>query len=161
MTTTSGFSSTPGRERTAVERVVWPWNRRTGLAAPRAPWRRALTQVALMTAAAAVLHLYFHKALAASILLGVAAVVLTLAAVAPPAFRQLEKAMEWLVAGFGKLLNHVLLVPFFYLVFVPGRLFMTMSGKDPLERKYPAPEHKTFWVKHAGPADAAAYQRQH
>lgn len=53
----------------------------------------------------------------------------------------------------------ICLVPLFYLVFVPGRLILLLTRKDPLCRAFPTSQ-PTYWVPRAPVKDPAAYQRQ-
>lgn len=60
----------------------------------------------------------------------------------------------------GKGITFLLLVPFFYLVFVPGRLLLALSGRDPLNRRFPSDE-PSYWVKRAPGISPAHYKKQY
>ena len=78
-------------------------------------------------------------------MLGVAATVLVLAAVAPRALAPLE----WLLSRIFKLvtqvLTYVLVTLTFFLVVTPIGLLMRAFGRDPLGRR-PDPEATSYWV---------------
>ena len=77
--------------------------------------------------------------------LGVAAVVFTLAAVAPAGLRPLEKLLSTLFRWITAALTLVILVFTFYLVVTPTGLIMRLFGKDPLHLKR-QPDRPSFWV---------------
>jgi hypothetical protein len=85
--------------------------------------------------------------------LGVAAVVLTLAVLAPAALRPLEKLLSTLFRWLTAALTYVILVVTFFVVVTPIGLVMRLLGKDPLhlERQ---PKRPSFWapVELEGPA---------
>ncbi len=61
----------------------------------------------------------------------------------------------------GRLISHVLtwvlLVPFFYLCFTPGRLILILRKKDPLHRQCPSSE-TSYWVTRPPIADLDQYR---
>ena len=77
--------------------------------------------------------------------LGVAAVVLTLASVAPAALRPLEKLLSTLFRWITAALTYVILVATFFLVVTPMGIMMRLLGKDPLHLKR-EPNRPSFWV---------------
>jgi len=62
-----------------------------------------------------------------------AAVVLVLGLFIPPAFQAVQRALGRFGAWVGAALTWLLLVPFFYLVFMPGHFIMQVLKKDPLQ----------------------------
>lgn len=85
--------------------------------------------------------------------LGVAAVVLTLALVAPAALRPLEKLLSTLFRWITAALTFVILVVTYYLVVTPMGIIMRLLGKDPLHLQR-EPNRPSFWVpvEEDGPA---------
>ena len=85
--------------------------------------------------------------------LGVAAVVLTLALLAPAALRPLEKLLSTLFRWITAALTYVILVLTFFLVVTPMGIVMRLLGKDPLHLKR-QPDRPSFWVpvEEDGPA---------
>ncbi len=79
----------------------------------------------------------------------------------PPLFRAFEKfgakLAHWVAAG----LTWLLLVPFFYIVFVGGRLVLLLSGKDPMDRAFPDAERATFWIPRPPVPSMEQYKKQH
>ena len=58
----------------------------------------------------------------------------------------------------GTLLAYVLLIPFFYLCFLPGRLILLWMGKDPMCRQMSSDE-KTYWLAKAPSEDRQRYRK--
>ncbi len=56
-------------------------------------------------------------------------------------------------------LTWALLVPMFFLVFLPGRIILILRGLDPMCRRLRGPE-STYWVARKPVADSAEYRRQ-
>jgi len=77
--------------------------------------------------------------------LGAAAVVLTLALLAPAALRPLEKLLATIFRWVTASLTYVILVLTYYLVVTPIGIIMRLLGKDPLHLKR-EPSRSSFWV---------------
>ena len=96
----------------------------------------------------------------AAIVTGISTVVLICGLFIPPAFLAIEKfglkLGEWVATS----LTWILLVPFFYICFVPGRIIISLAGKDPLNLKFSSTA-KTYWVPRIPVNDIARYGKQH
>ena len=77
--------------------------------------------------------------------LGAAAVVLTLALLAPAALRPLEKLLATIFRWVTTALTYVILVLTYYLVVTPMGIVMRLVGKKPLHLKR-EPDRASFWV---------------
>jgi hypothetical protein len=78
----------------------------------------------------------------------------------PPLFNAFEKFGKMLGRSVGAGMTYALLVPFFYLCFLPGRLILNARGKDPMRRRW-NPESKTYWIDKPKDEDAGRYTRQY
>jgi len=67
-----------------------------------------------------------------------------------------EKKLTHIV---GSVLTIVLLVPFFYLCMLPGRIFLLLAGKDPLHRELD-PEEESYWTPIDRTSSREQYRRQ-
>jgi len=143
-----------------VSQVVWRWRE---AAAPAAASHgnvigRALLQILIMGAVAGAFFYYRHP-VPGTILCVLAVLVLAAACLVPAAFLALEKAGrkfgEWVAVG----VTWLLLVPFYYLCFIPGHLMILLTGKDPLTRRFPSPA-ATLWVPRPPIKDPAQYRKQ-
>ncbi len=149
-------------QQNVVSKTVWPWqeelgtkNDSTGLPRPA----RACIQVVVMLIIGGILT-WAEKTIMSYIVFSLAGIVLVCGLFIPPAFSAIER--------FGKALGHyvatgltwILLVPFFYLCFVPARLIMHLRGKDPLTRACPT-NNNTYWIKRKPVDNVNHYKRQH
>ena len=145
-----------------VANAIWPW-RETALQSAKTASHgnvkgRALLQ-ALIMAAIAGLFLYRHHRIPSAVLAVLAGLVLTSGCLVPSFFLAFEKAGrkfgQWVAIG----VTWLLLVPFYYLCFVPGRIVILLTGKDPLNRRFPSPS-ATLWVPRPPVKDPAQYRKQ-
>lgn len=89
-----------------------------------------------------------------------AAVVLVGGWLIPRLFYGMERFGAWLAKWVALILNYGLLVPFFYLCFVPGRLILKLQGIDPMDREFPS-DKPSFWIPRKPVADISQYRKQH
>jgi hypothetical protein len=94
------------------------------------------------------------------IVLGLAGVVLVGGLLIPPVFHAIERFGQalgrWAAAG----LTWGLLVPFYYLCFVPGRCFLARRGKDPMHRAFPT-NKVSYWIPRPPVRGPGQYRKQH
>jgi hypothetical protein len=94
------------------------------------------------------------------VVLVLAAVVLVSGLFIPPVFRGIERFGQVLGRGVSVGLTWGLLVPFYYLCFVPGRFFLLLRGKDPLHRQVPT-DVSSYWIPRPPVRSLAQYTKQH
>jgi len=141
---------------------VWPCGReKTGAGSkPESTVKRAIIQFILMLAVALLLLFYFKKDMPGKILLGLAMFVLVCGLFVPSVFKAMERVVlvlaKWMAMG----VTWVLLVPFFYLFFVPARIIMTLRGKDPLNLKFNS-KAATYWIPRKPVTIPDQYLKQH
>lgn len=119
---------------------------------------RAFIQ-ALVPAAIGAFLVYKGRTVAGGVLCGIGAVVLVCGLFIPAAFARLEQFGRWLGRAVATALTWVLLVPVFYLVFVPGRLILLARGQDPLCRQFPT-RLRTYWIPRKPVGGNEGYARQ-
>lgn len=142
----------------------WPW-KGTGAAIPPKPRMsmraKASIQTVVMATVGFVLHRFVGHAVMAYIVWFLAVLVLAGGFVYPPLFHAFErfgqKLARWVAAG----LTWGLLVPFYYICFGLGRIVVAVTGKDPMDRKYPEPDKATFWVPRPPVRNMEQYRKQH
>jgi len=131
-----------------VTAAIWPWCRaaanRDPKAAVQALRRKAVIQAVVAGVIGALLFFLLKHRLAGWIVWGVAAFVLLSGLFAPPVFQAVDRFMKRFGQAFGTGLTYLLLVPFFYLVFMPGHFIMQLLAKDPLQLRA-APDRDSFW----------------
>ena len=137
----------------SVSAVVWPW-RDTGeqdvAAEKRRRDRRSLVQVAIMAAVALIMLFGFRYYIMAGVVSCLASVVLLSSRFLPTLYMATERLTILIASVVGVSMTWLLLVPFFYLCFVPGRLLLLMRGKDPLQRAFDK-NKKSYWIAHPAP----------
>ena len=130
-----------------VLQVTWNW-REPGQDPGRAATnmrRLAFLQAVVMCAVAAILHFVLGHELAAKVIAGLAGVVLMLGMYLPNIYRHVHRFGQTLGQAVGTILVYLLLVPFFYLFFLPVALWLRLRGRDPLHRSFRDAKW-TYWV---------------
>lgn len=104
--------------------------------------------------------LYFKKdhVIMALIVMSISVSVATCAFFIPSAHQAIQKFFAWLAYWVGQLLAYILLVPLFYLFFVPTRIVRELLGKDPLRLKRTGKE-STYWEPRSK-VELSQYRRQ-
>lgn len=147
----------PGRAEAAL--AIWNWRDPRPQGPPPPPIRRVRIrgsrQAAMVAAIAGVLRLLgLHTA--SWFVLGAATVVLLAALVSPLGlYTVLDKASQAIGSRIGRALTWLLLVPLFYLFFVPFGLLFRRGRRDRLKR-YFDPETPTYWEPLEGPTAASS-----
>lgn len=127
------------------------------------PLKPGAGKVLLQTAIPMAMSSYFlykGKPVTAGILFGVGVVMLISGFLIPALFNRVEKLGQEMGRLVSVAITWILLVPMFYLVFVPGRLILKLRGIDPMCRQFPT-NAPTYWVPRKPVADVANYKRQY
>lgn len=103
-----------------------------------------------MSVVALVMFHWLEYYIMACVVSCLAVLVLFSARFVPVFFIGVERVIAVTARLVGSGVTWLLLVPFFYLCFVPGRLILLMSGKDPLNRKIEK-DRQTYWTEHPAP----------
>jgi hypothetical protein len=145
-----------------VAAAIWPWREATaGSGEAKTPDRtRVAIEAAVMIAVALLIALVFHKNVLAAIVSALAVVVLIGGLFVPVIYHGFKKAGMWLGRAVGVGMSWLLLVPFFYICFTTGRLFLLVRGKDPLHRKFD-PRMQSYWSERNSVTDPDRYKRQY
>jgi hypothetical protein len=142
---------------------TWPW-RALGTPPPaKKPMSikvKATIQAPLMILVGFFMYHYFGHRIVPYIVWTLSVVVLIGGWFIPPIFHGMERFGAWLAKWVAIILNYGLLVPFYYLCFVPGRLILKLQGIDPMDREFPSAK-PTFWIPRKPVNDVAQYRKQH
>ena len=142
-----------------VMETVWPWDK-TPVARPTPQTGpRALIQAGILAAVGAGLFFGLHHRVMAGVVWGMGALAGISGLWAPRVFKAIERFGQRLGQGVGVILTHLLLVPFYFLVFVPAHAVLTLRGKDPMKRQFPCPD-ETCWTPKKTSANLNHYQKQ-
>jgi hypothetical protein len=121
--------------------------------------RRTIIQSAIVDIAALLFIFIFRNIIAGIILFAISTIFLTFSLINRQFAGFMEKAQDVVIKAVSTLVTFLLLVPFYYLCFVPGRIVGLLLGKDPLERKFPTNE-TTYWHPYSGSIDPEHWKRQ-
>lgn len=146
------------------EETGWSWS---GLGVAPSPTRHGLPHrlqgVAQGCAAAAVgliLTFGFGKRLIGGFAVLVGLCLAFLASCSPTAFAKVNQFFACLGRVVGSLLTCLLLVPFFFLCFVPGRIVLWIARRDPMTRDWDS-SSDSYWTLRDGPLTERRYDRQY
>lgn len=140
-----------------VSAIIWP--RREQSAANAAPSRKGPWIQFVVMAGVGLLFFFFEHTIMAYVLWGISALLLSGLLFFPGVLRGFEKTGRGLARGIGAGITWLLLVPFFYVVFSAGRLFLRLRGRDPMRRVLD-PSMSSYWTPHRKLDIEARYHRQ-
>ena len=146
-----------------VRAAVWRWKERDGDAtvARQTDTRKPGVIQFCIAVAIGLLMLFWLKHLViAVVIFSIASTMLALALFMPPAFRAVERGFLWLAHWVGRGMTWLVLVPFYFLTFTVGRIFILVTKRDPLNRECPSGE-TTYWQKRRKVDNPKHYQRWH
>ncbi|TAN37701.1 MAG: hypothetical protein EPN23_04080 [Verrucomicrobia bacterium] len=132
----------------------------THQAQPSVQWGRLLMQFAVAAGFATYLTFHRHHPWVGSALYTIAALLLMLGLLWPAAWRRVDAFGQRLGHWVGVGLTVVLLVPFFYLAFIPLRLFQVLLRRDPLQRRWES-QRASYWEDRPAITDANYFTRQY
>jgi hypothetical protein len=115
--------------------------------------------VTIMGAIAGI-FLWFGHVVMPLIILGLATLFVLLAVLVPAAYVRKEAFFVRFAHGCGVGLTYLLLLPFYWICFVPARVILRLRGKDPMRRAFPAPD-ASCWHARAPSRGKAFYRRQY
>lgn len=122
----------------------------------------ALSSVLIQTLVPAAVGLGFFlagKTGTAKVLWGISLVLLASGLFIPPVFHRIEQFGRWIGKWAGLAITWALMLPVFYLIFLPGRLILKIRGIDPMCRKFPT-DAPSYWVPRKPVHDVEEYKRQ-
>ena len=145
-----------------VAAVVWPWREgKQGDVINRgAEKRKAVIQFALMLFVAGLLYTYAPHKIMAYIVTTLACVMLISGFFVRPVFMAFERFAHAVGKGVGVALTWGLLVPFFYVCFLPARCVLALKGEDPMKREFPT-DLPTYWEVRPPIRNIEQYRKQH
>jgi hypothetical protein len=147
-----------------VTEAIWRWREERGSVHRRVAEnaylrRRAVIQFIVMAGVGALLYFLIGHHTVGLVVWGLALVILLFGLALPKFYRPINKFGEWLGRAVGGLLTYLMLVPLFFLLFVPAALYLKLKKRDPMKRHGRDPNH-TYWIPRRIPAGKTSYQRQ-
>ena len=148
-------------EQSRVSGVVWPWAQGAPPSVTPVPtWRRAALQAMVSFSAALILRYAFGRDVMAWVVAGIGGLLLLSGLLAPRFYVMLEGGLKRFGLLVGQGLTWLVLVPFYFLVFVPARFFLMLRGRDPMERRFDE-QASTYWVPPVSHRDPTAFHKQY
>ncbi|MEO2167488.1 MAG: hypothetical protein ABGY42_05090 [bacterium] len=150
-----GTSPTLGRPEAAA--LIWQWQAKAE-AAESPSWRRARIRGAFQASAGAIagsIMLWFGLTLMARGVFTLATILLLSSLLSPGgAYAFLERLFAAIAGRMGDGLMWLLMVPTYYLFFMPfGQLFR--RGRNDRLKRFLQPDADTYWEPHEGPTSAS------
>jgi len=154
-----------------VSKAVWPWmkskeavKKPEGILhrlASKGFWMEVVIQVLVGTLIGWFLlyHTFGHRVVP-YIIWTIGSIMVFTALFMPAVHARIKRGLLWFGVKVGNGVTWIVLVPFFYLCFLPIRLSMKLKGKDPMERKFD-PKATTYWVPRAAIQNMDQYKKQH
>ncbi len=155
-------TSCPARDpNTPASAAIWNWQSPAALPIDAAAARRrgAAIRAIVMCAVAALLTFGLHAPRLASVVCGFAVITVIGGFFAPPLYAllaRLEHALTRIVTVFT---TYLLLVPLFYVWFVPSRFFLGLRSRDPMQRRW-EPDRASYWTDRKPIPGPHYYSRQ-
>lgn len=146
-------------EQNSVSAACWRWQDPAKAPKTEPVHRRAAVQAVVAAVVAGLFAFVFKAPAVATVVCAVALFLLLAGFFAPPVFRAVDRAFQAFGVVVGTALTWLLLVPFFYLFFIPARLILAARGIDPMKRRFPGSE-ATFWTPHRPRAGHDDYRKQ-
>ncbi len=147
-----------------VTNSIWNWRAEANPGERRASEhaelrRRAFIQCGVMALVGAVVFFLIGHRTVGLVVWGLAVLILGLGLLAPGAYRPLNRFGEWLGRAVGGLLTYLMLVPLFFLVFLPVSIYLHLQGRDPMSRRK-RDQRYTCWIPRRQPISMDSYARQ-
>ena len=127
----------------------WWYNSRQAKQERRHPGiNRILVQSLVAFAIAALIAFKFQRVVFAGIVAGIGLFMLLCGLFFPRLHQRIERVINKIAFGLGQGLTWLLLVPFFFICFLPGRILLILTKRDPMKRAWD-PSAPTYWdAKH-------------
>jgi len=143
-----------------VARVVWNWRESdsTEETTRRMRKKSSLIRFFIMFSIGSVLFFPLHHVWVGGILYVLSLLILVGGFAVPHIYLAFDRLGRFLAITIGSLFTWVLMISFFYVCFVPGRILLCLFRKDPLQRAQ-TPEAKSYWISKQCSSERAQYQR--
>ena len=142
--------------------IIWDWripaaNQQKSDSSRR---RFLVIQCIIMVIIAILLFFIFHKPIFATVVCGLAVFILFTGLFSPSLLIKINAFGRGLGHVIGTGLTWLLLVPFFYMVFLFGRIILKILNKDPMQRNWEK-DRDSYWIDRKDRHDPDYYKRQY
>jgi len=105
---------------------------------------KLIFQTIIAFGVAALLAFIFHRVVFAGIVAGIGTLILACGLFIPGLYAAFERLVGFFAFGVGQALTWLLLVPFYYLCFLPARMLLILARRDPMKRAWDS-SATTYW----------------
>ena len=150
-------------EQSRVTAAVWPWRHESEVSAvsdPTVRRKRAVVESAVILIVGLLLAFVLHKPRLGCVVLCISGTVFVGGLFVPPVYYGFKRFGQWLARIVGVGLSWLLLLPFFYICFTCGRIFLMVMRKDILHRACPTGQ-ESYWSPHRRNANLEQYRKQY
>ena len=111
-------------------------------------------------AVAALFAFIFHRVLFAYIVASIGLLILICGLFIPRLYSAFERIIGFFAFGVGQVLTWLLLVPFYFLCFLPARIMLFLMKRDPMKRGFDS-LMPTYWEKKSSIQDGDRLTKQY
>ena len=151
-------------EQNQVSKTTWNWTASEDEDVAQKTTSHSHKKVLITTPIALGIAFFVYRVLQhttmACIIVGISLFIAFSAFVMPSVYRSIDGFFQKLAHWIGIGMTWLLLVPAFFILFLPGRIFFLLRGKDPLRLKL-LPDESSYWIPHPGVTREEHYRRQH
>ena len=143
-----------------VARVVWNWRESDSSEETMRCMRKksSLIKFCIMFLIGSVLFFPLHHVWIGGILYVLSFLILVGGFAVPQIYSAFERVGRFLTITIGSLFTWVLMISFFYVCFVPGRILLCLFRKDPLQRAR-TPDAQSYWISKQHSSEKTQYQK--
>ena len=126
---------------------VWKWRyqrKQPAVSRNNSRLGKLVLQSIIAFAVAAIFAFIFHRVLFAGIVTGIGLLILICGLFIPRLYSAFERIIGIFAFGVGQALTWLLLVPFYYLCFLPARMLLALTKRDPMKRAWDS-SAPTYW----------------
>ena len=150
-------------KKNIISGPAWKWGyQRNQSAAKRhgSGLGKLIFQATIAFAVAALFAFVFHRVLLAAIVAGIGLIILICGLFIPGLYSAFERIIGIFAIGVGQVLTWLLLVPFYYLCFLPARIILSLMKRDPMKRAQDS-SAPTYWDKRQDIQDTNRMTKQY
>ena len=151
-------------EQNRVSKTTWNWTASEAVEVVKNSSSHDRKKVLITTPIAFLIaycvHRFLHHTTMAWIIVGIASFIAFSAFFLPPVYRAIDRFFQAFARWVGVAMTYLLLVPAFFILFLPVRAVFAMGGKDPMRLKL-LPDEPSYWLEHPGVTRDDHYRKQH
>jgi len=121
---------------------------------------KPVLQGLLLVGIACVIYWRWHSVIMSLVPLTLGLLILVSGFFLPRVYSRVDEVGRRVAQLVGIILSWLLLVPFYVLCFVPGRIILVIRKRDPLNRRFLSAK-TSYWIERSSPKDIRQYRKQY